>query len=226
MSEIKYSVIFSRRRSMSIIISPEKGVTVRAPYRTSMNAIEKYVREKSSWIEKHTEKFSDLKRINKLYYSNGETHLLLGREITLKITESVRPFVRLYDNFLEVGINKTEDARGIKIFLERWYREKAHDVFSARLGQILNRHREYSFNPSGFSIRTLKSRWGSCNSKGRITLNTQLVKLNEPFIDYVIIHELCHLKHHNHGKEFYKLLEEIVPDYKSVRKELKKYISG
>lgn len=211
---------------MSIIISPGKGVTVRAPYRTSMNVIERYVREKLPWIEKHTKEYSGLKRIDNIQFSDGELHLLLGRKLILRIIESDPIFVRLSDNYLEVGVKVKEDAVRIKSILEKWYRKKAQEIFSSRLMQILDKHQQYGFHPTGYKVRTLKSRWGSCNSKGKITLNAHLVKLDESYIDYVIIHELCHLKHHNHGKEFYKLLAELVPDYKFIRKELRKYLTG
>ncbi len=224
--ELNYNVIFSRRRSISIIVSPDKGVTVRAPFRTSMKAIDRYVSEKSSWIEKHTNKFSKLTRINQMQYKDGESIHLLGKTMILRIVESDQLFVRISDNYLEVGVNKAVETRMIRILLDRWYRNKAQKVFSIRLTQLLEKYRKYGFNPSGFTVRTLKSRWGSCNSKGKITLNTQLVKLNESYIDYVITHELCHLRYRNHGKEFYRLLGELVPDYKTKRKELKKYITG
>ncbi len=224
MSDIKYKVIFSRRRSLSITVSPVKGITVRAPFRTPVNSIEKYVREKSAWIEKHIQRFSGLKRISRLQFTDGETHLFLGREMKLKVLPAERPFVRLTDNYIEAGVFNPLDEKGIKIILERWYREKAYDIISDRLKEILEINRKHGFDPAGFTIRSLKSRWGSCNSKGKITFNTQLVKLNKIYIDYVIIHELCHLKHHNHGKDFYKLLEEIVPDYKSIRKNLRDYL--
>ncbi|HPF02398.1 MAG TPA: M48 family metallopeptidase, partial [Bacteroidales bacterium] len=68
-------------------------------------------------------------------------------------------------------------------------------------------------------------RWGSCTSRGKITISSELIKLDPAYTDYVIIHELCHLKHHNHGKDFYRLLEELVPDYKALRKELKTHLT-
>jgi predicted metal-dependent hydrolase len=70
----------------------------------------------------------------------------------------------------------------------------------------------------------MRSRWGSCSKQGKITLSTELIKLPDIFLEYVIIHELCHLKHHNHGKEYYKLLSELFPDWKIVRKGLRDYI--
>lgn len=224
MSEIKYNVIFSRRRSLSIIVSPVKGITVRAPFRTSMDSIEKYVREKSAWIEKHMQRFSGLKRISRLQFTDGETHLFLGHEMTLKILPAERPFVRLTDNYIESGIKNPGDRREINIIMGKWYREKTREVLFNRLNNILVTYRQYGFNPSGFTIRTLKSRWGSCSSKGKITFNSQLIKLSGIYIDYVIVHELCHLKHHNHSKDFYKLLGEIIPDYKSIRKDLRDYL--
>jgi predicted metal-dependent hydrolase len=80
------------------------------------------------------------------------------------------------------------------------------------------------FKPTGLVIRTMKRRWGSCSNKGVITLSTELIKLSDLYIEYVITHELCHLKHHNHGPQFYKLLSEVFPEWKTVRKELRKYI--
>lgn len=81
------------------------------------------------------------------------------------------------------------------------------------------------FKPAGLIIRKMKRRWGSCSNKGIITLSTELIKLPELYIEYVILHELCHLKHHNHGSGYYKLLSELFPDYKTVRKDLKKFIN-
>jgi hypothetical protein len=80
------------------------------------------------------------------------------------------------------------------------------------------------FNPAGLVIRTMRRRWGSCSHKGIITLSTELIKLSDLHIEYVIAHELCHLKHHNHGSQYYKLLSEVFPEWKMVRKELRKYI--
>jgi predicted metal-dependent hydrolase len=227
MSELTYKVIFSRRRSISIIVSPEKGVTVRAPYRASMKTIKKLVHDKSAWIKKHLDNHSDLNRINHgKKYINGEKHLFMGNEIILKVTLSDKTFIKSDNDSVEVGIIESGNTRLIKAILEHWYKKKAFEIFPLMLSNVLTQWSNYNFRPTGLAIRSLRSRWGSCNSKGKITLNIQLVKLGKMYIEYVIIHELCHLKQPNHGKEFYRLLGEIVPDYKSIRKELKKYIAG
>lgn len=226
MNEIKYQVIFSQRRTISLIVSPEKGVTVRAPYRTSYRTIEKFVKEKSGWISKNLAKHSELIRINhgKLYV-DGETHLFMGKEYSLRIKESVKLSVNQYDNYIEVGVDKINDRAKIKMLSERWYRQNAQEHFVKKLNEILIRYNDFDFSPSKLVVKPLKSRWGSCTSKGRITISSELIKLDEKFAEYVIIHELCHLKYHNHGKDFYRLLGELVPDYKAIRKDLRKYIT-
>jgi hypothetical protein len=224
--KIKYQIVFSRRRTISLIVSPEKGVTVRAPYRTSFRTIEKFVNEKSEWIRKNLEKHSELIRINhgKLYV-DGETHLFMGKEYFLRIKETVKPFVNQYDNYIEIGVDKINDSEKVKMLLERWYRQNALEHFVKKLNEILIRYKDFNFSPSKLTVKALKSRWGSCTSKGRITISSELIKLEERFAEYVIIHELCHLKYHNHGKDYYKLLKDLVPGYKAVRRELRVYLT-
>ena len=226
MSEIDYKVIFSRRHTISICINPDKGVIVRAPYRASIRTISQFVQKKSDWIIKHVENYSKLRRLNHdKKFTDGEYFLFMGKENILKIRYSPESYVNHNDNTIEVGTGDKDSGR-VKVLLERWYSQKAREVFSERMEEILKKYRDYYFSPSKLVVKTLKSRWGSCTSKGNITLSSELIKLHEIYIEYVIIHELCHLKYHNHGKDFYKLLGELIPDYKTIRKELRKYITG
>lgn len=225
-TEIQYRTIFSGRRSISLIVSPDNGVTVRAPYGTSLKSIDKFVIEKESWIRKHLDKHSELKRINQgKHYTDGEVHLYLGKEYMLKILYAPEAYAEQNDSFIILGLKDTGNTLKKRLILEVWYRMKAQELFSRRFEEIIRNNLRYGFLPSGFRVRPLKSRWGSCTSNGTITLSSELIKLDPVFADYVIIHELCHLKHHNHGKDFYKLLREIVPDYKVIRKELKQYLT-
>jgi hypothetical protein len=97
-------------------------------------------------------------------------------------------------------------------------------VFPDIMRSVLEKHKNQMFKPTGLVIRAMRRRWGSCSNKGIITLSTELIKLPDLFIEYVIIHELCHLKHHNHGSGYYELLSELFPEWRSVRKELRRYI--
>ncbi len=209
-----------------MIVSPDKGVIVRAPYRTSIRSIGRFVQEKSGWITKHLEKHSELTRLNRgKKYDDGELHLFMGKEHQLKITESAQPFVKISDGFIEIGVKDISDKLRIKALLDTFYRLRAQEYLSGRFEEITGKFKNHGFFPAGFIVKTLKSRWGSCSFHGRITLSSELIKLDPVFADYVIIHELCHLKHHNHGKDYYRLLEELVPDYKEIRKNLRQYLT-
>jgi len=226
MKEIKYNVVYSRRRSISIIVSPGKNVTVRVPMRASLKTIEKFVQDKASWIRKHLNSKPGIRLADtEKKYTDGETHLFMGKEYLLRKTVSATPYIRLCNNEIVAGQSNIDNSQKTRALLARWYIQKAREIFDVMLEETLRRYADYGFSPSRLVVRSLKSRWGSCTSKGMITLNSELIKLDRVFIEYVIIHELCHLKYHNHGKDYYRLLGELVPDYKSIRKELKKYIT-
>lgn len=224
MGSFNYKIVFSNRRSISIVLHPVKGITVRAPYRTSLNTIEKFVFQKAGWIQKTLDKYKSAKNLNEnKRIADGEKVIFMGREYELKVVNSSQDHITLHDNIIEIGVSDENDHHMIRIKLNRWYMNKAGEIIPGRIKEIINKYDTYAFNPTGIRIRKMKSRWGSCNSKGRLTINSELIKINAALIDYVIVHELCHLKCHNHGSEFYRLLRSLVPDYKALRKELRAY---
>ena len=225
LKEIEFKVIYSARRSLGISVLPDSTVIVRVPFRTSLKTINRIVEEKSDWIIKHRDRYKEkgMSNQNRLY-NNGEVHLFRGNDCVLKVEKSVKPFVRFYDGTISLGLAKTDDPRVIKALLYRGYKNEAINTFPGKLTAVLQKYENQMFKPSGLVIRTMKRRWGSCSNKGVITLSTELIKLPDHFTEYVIIHELCHLKHHNHGPRFYNLLSDLYPDWKSVRKELRKYV--
>jgi predicted metal-dependent hydrolase len=227
MEEIKYNVIFSRRRTISIIVSQDKTVTVRAPLKASLKTIRRFVEEKSSWIRKHLDSNPGISLSGHgRKYINGEPHLFLGKEYTLRKISSASTFIRLSNNSIEVGQDDIDDIDKTRRVVNRWYSIKAGEILDRKMKEIIGKFENYNFSPSAIVIRPLRSRWGSCTSKGKITLNSELIKLNETLIEYVILHELCHLKYHNHGANFYTLLSELIPEYKTMRRELRKYITS
>ena len=222
---IDYKVIYSRRRSIGISVGPDSGVTVRAPYRTSLKTIEKMVVSKLVWINKHLDNYRSAVRIdNRKPYADGATVLFRGKEFQIRIIELKTYSVRQSENNIEIGLRNISEKEKAGLLLERWFKGVAEKIFREKFEEILIRFRNYNFSPSEFTVRALKRRWGSCSSKGKITISSELVKLDDIYLEYVILHELCHLRHHNHGKEFYKLLSEVFPDWKRRRGELRKFI--
>ena len=223
--DIEFKVLYSRRRTLGISVLPDSTVVVRVPYLTSVKTINRIVEEKAGWIIKHRDTYRDkdpqkLKR----QYIKGEKHLFRGNESVLSIVKFNKPYVRFNDGTIEIGMKEPDDAIRVKRLLYQGYKNEALVVFPELLRIALSKHDNQNFRPAGLIIRTMKRLWGSCSNKGVITLSTELIKLPDRHIEYVIIHELCHLRHHNHGSGYYKLLSELFPDWKTIRKELRKYI--
>ena len=115
----------------------------------------------------------------------------------------------------------TKSLELVESLLDRWYLEQAKRVFQEISIPLVRQMTKYNVAPKSFSIRKMKTRWGSCSRKGSISLNLHLIKLPEPCIKEVILHELCHLVHFNHSKEFYALMTAEMPDWKLWKKELR-----
>lgn len=222
---IEFKVLYSRRRTLGISVLPDSSVIVRVPYLTSFKTITRIVNEKADWIIKHRDRYKGSNNNNlKRLYTDGETHLFRGRESVLKISKAARSCIRFYDGIIEMELEKNNDPIAIKRLLYKGLKDEAEKILPEMLSKAIKDHDAQMFDPSGLTIRTMKRRWGSCSNKGNITLSTELIKLPDEYIEYVIVHELCHLKHHNHGAHYYKLLSELYPEWKTVRKEMRRYI--
>jgi hypothetical protein len=223
--DIEFRIVYSRRRTLGISVLTDSSVIVRAPYRASLKTIIRIVEEKGAWIRKHRDNYiqKPVRKLNSSFIS-GEKQLFRGKELVLQIIESKKQFILFNDKTVELGLENPSDALSVKRLIYKGYKEEALRVYPEILGTLLKTHGDQMFKPTGLTIRSMKSRWGSCSKQGKITLSTELIKLPDIFIEYVIIHELCHLKHHNHGKEYYKLLSELFPDWKKIRKGLRDFI--
>jgi hypothetical protein len=223
--DLEFRVTYSRRRTIGISVHPDSSVIVRVPYLTSQKTIARIVKEKYDWAVKHRDNYRSLNNNNlKRSYTNGETHLFRGNNSSLEVEKSAKSYVHFFNSTIRIGIDKTDSSEAVKKILYNGYKNEALKHFPELMSKVLIEHKDQDFKPKGLIVRTMKRRWGSCSNKGIITLSTELIKLSDIYIEYVILHELCHLKHHNHGSKFYELLTEVFPGWKPVRKDLKKYI--
>jgi len=222
---IDFKVIYSRRRTLGISVLPDTSVIVRVPYRTSAKTITRIVEEKSSWIIKHRDNYRNREIIKSgRSYSNGSAHLFRGNESILNIQKSTKPYISFNGSSIEMGLDMNNNEQLIKKLLYIGYKDEAIKHLPVILNRILEQYADQKFKPTGLVIRSMKRRWGSCSNRGKITLSTELIKLADIYIEYVVIHELCHLKQHNHGPKYYELLSELYPDWKKVKKEMKVFI--
>ncbi|NMC38195.1 MAG: M48 family metallopeptidase [Bacteroidales bacterium] len=223
---IEYKVMYSRRRTLSISVSPFHGVVVRAPYATSLKTIERFISQKTEWITSCLDSFKKLVRIDgRNGYSDGDQILLYGESHVLRLVPAKSFTVRIREGrIIEIGQPGNHDPLLIRTILEKRFKIIAEKELTLRFSDALVKYKNYGFYPSGFAVSTMKKRWGSCSSKGKIAISYDLIRLRGIYADYVIAHELCHLVHHNHSEYYYRLLTEVYPGWRNVRQELRKYL--
>lgn len=214
-----YSVVYSRRRSLGLHIYPDLRIVVRAPKQVSLRRIRAFVHERTGWIEKKIAHFQVLPPLPQLKFHHGEQHTYLGSEYTLNIKPSTPTGVTITGNDIHIAAGKNISPLRVELLYNKWIREQAEILFRERLHLCMALFNSERVIPMKLRLRRMKSRWGSCSSKGIITLNTHLMRVPLPLVDYVITHELCHLIEHNHGSAYYELLGNVMPDWRG-RKEL------
>lgn len=221
--EINYELSFQDRKTLGIRVYPNCKVKVIAPFDTTDEKLYRKLREKAPWIIKQQLNFLSYHPLTPpRKYVNGETHLYLGRQYKLRIEKAAANEVKLFRGQLLV-LNKENMAP--KILLTNWYREKAALHFEDTLKKVLPQFAKYGISEPELQIRHMPTRWGSCTTKGKVILNPELIKAPKGCIEYVIIHELCHLIYHNHTRAFYELQDSIFPDWKKWKRRLEKTLT-
>jgi len=219
---IPFRVHFRERKHLAITVHPEMKLEVSAPTGTALDPVLAKVEKRARWIARQWRYFEQYRPPQpERRYVSGETHIYLGRQYRLKVKVGPHEHVKLIGRFLHVQASYREDGERIRNLLEVWYRIHAQSIFAHRLHQCLEAARSLRLTATpNMVIRKMTRRWGSCTKAGNILLNLDLVKVPVPCIDYVIVHELCHLKAHNHGKEFYRFLDRCMPDWEARKKRL------
>lgn len=212
MTALTFDLIRSRRRTVSIIIHRTGRVVVRA---LSEQAIRAFVESKRDWI---AAKQAELARQQPALrqFAPGETFLYLGQAYPLTLTSIQRPALRLTCAF---ELSQAALPRARQTF-ERWYRAQTAEVISQRVAQFAA---QFGLRYQSIRISAARTRWGSCSSKGALSFTWRLVMAPLEIIDYVVVHELAHLVHHNHSPAFWGQVETMLPDYRARRAWLKKY---
>jgi predicted metal-dependent hydrolase len=218
---IEYILAYAPRKTLAISVAPDLSVIVTAPAEIEIEAIEAKVRQRAPWILRQQRELEQyLPATPPRQYISGETHRYLGRQYRLKIIQNQPDVVKLARGWLYVHTADTRDTAHIKYLVEAWYSKQALRVFHERLVAILPRFQHLGLRQPSLTIKPLQARWGSCTGSGAITLNVRLMQVPKQYIDYVIVHELCHLVEHNHSKRFYQLIDRMMPDWRERRRRL------
>ena len=218
---INYKLIKTKRRTLGITVYPDKKIIVRAPKEKTEKDISNKLRKKAGWITKQLQYFDSLPDpVKPKLFISGETHKYLGKQYRLKIVKSSNEKVSMQGGYIQISLPNTFDKNQIEILLNNWYKDHAKKRFEIYLDECYLTMQKYNIPYPKLYIRKMKTRWGSCSSLCRITLNLDLIKYSSLSIKYVITHELCHLKYQNHSKEFYKFLQKVMPDWEKQRYKL------
>lgn len=200
MTEIKYEVVRTARRTLCVTVKDGK-VVVRAPYHVSAESIERFVRQKTAWITSHLTRnnlcYDELASLKQIYVKGRLVPLIIGG-----------------DNFISCECVSVKSLSSLKKLYVSTFGAEFIDilnVISVRSGLSARR----------VSFKAYSARWGCCDSKGSVIFNYKLLMLPTELWRCVIVHELCHTVYMNHSEKFYALAESVMPDYKQVRKGLK-----
>jgi hypothetical protein len=223
---IRYEVVERPgRRTLGIEVHPDGRVLALVPADCDSAAVEQKLRLRSGWISRQLALFSGYARgMSPRHYVGGESHRYLGRQYRLRIVPndlaSVGDRVRLSRGEMLVGGPGGLSPPRVKELLRRWYRQRAHEVFAAVLDASFGTWAARGHQKPRIVVREMRSRWGSLSPAGQMTLNTRLVQAPRRCIEYVIVHELCHLDHRHHGAAFVARLGRVMPDWRERKDRL------
>jgi predicted metal-dependent hydrolase len=220
----------TRARRVRLVVRPGGALEVVKPRGVSQARIEETIRQYEGWIRRTQARLAPLAApTSKSSLADGHALPYLGRTLRLAFASSASGSalarVTLHGDQLTLALPaaaaaltaEERDAR-VRALLERWYRKQAGQVFSERLARW-NIH--YHFTWASVSVKSQKTRWGSCSRQGNLNFNWRLLLAPLPILDYVVVHELCHLKEHNHAAPFWALVERACPDYRDHRRWLR-----
>lgn len=220
-TSIRYSVLRVDRTTLEISVHPDMSLILRAPHDVSPEEIRAKVYRRRRWIARKLRFFSQFHpRTVERQYISGETHLYLGRQYKLKVTQdNKKSGVVLGGGYLQVNVPQ-KDARLVKAALDTWYRDKGRAYFEKVMDHYISEFEGKGYIKPHLAIRYMQTRWGSLSKSGTLTLNPRLVQAPPASVEYVVLHELCHLAEPNHSKKYYDLLENFLPDWKERKQRL------
>lgn len=215
---LEYELVRSKIKNMYILIRNGK-VIVKAPNNISENRIKDFINSKEDWINKKLKEF-EKKSFKEKSYVSGEVFKVLGNDYILNIEygDFEKASVNLDNGYINICVSENCETVKIKELIEKMYYKIALMIVDKSVKMWKS---TLKIAPDVVVIKKLKTAWGKCNSKRKITINPDLMKYDQRVIDYVVLHEFCHLRYMNHSKDFWNMVSKYMLDYKLLRNELK-----
>jgi hypothetical protein len=224
-TKVEYKLVTScRKRTIELVIDFNKGFTVKAPEGMKKEEIIKNLHRKESWIINNLDKMSDiLKNESNKEFVSGEKFLLRGRRYPLKVSKSKKQLPALEFKKLKFWaivphhITENKYPSLIRPLFIQFYKQRAEVIIEERLKY----QKYFKEKPKKIVITELKNKWGSCSQKNQIRYNWRIALAKTSIIDYVVVHELCHMVHKNHSNHYWDEVKRIIPDYEKSKKWLR-----
>lgn len=221
--EIEVTLIRKNVKNINLRVKESGEITVTANNKVDEEYIIDFLKRKMDWILKHIDEFEERKKLKvkkeKLLKDNNIIYL--GNIYKIKGVKSNKEYVKLGKDEIYVFLEDKDNLYKINLALNRWYKGKINEIFLKVYRETFKRFKRYNIKHVEIKSRKMKRRWGSCNPSNRIiTLNSELITRNIECIEFVMAHELAHLVHANHSKDFYEVLEDVMPDWKSRKEAL------
>ena len=215
---LNYELVRAKIKNMYILIRDGK-VIVKVPRSISDNRVIDFINSKEDWILKKLKEVEE-KSVKEKKFVSGEVFKVLGNDYTLNIEygDFEKASVNLDNGYINICVSENCETAKIKELIEKMYYKIALMIVDKSVNMWKN---ILKIAPDVVVIKKLKTAWGKCNSKGKITINPDLMKYDQRVIDYVVLHEFCHLRYMNHSKDFWNMVSKYMPDYKLLRNELK-----
>lgn len=215
-----YYLVRQDRKTVSLTVQPSLNIILKCPRSYSQEKIDIFLKRKWYWLEKQIKDLRRLKRsAAKKEYISGESFLYLGRQYKLIVKKSTLNSVGLTNG--KIVITTTKDLQNKfhnQKQLEEWYAKRAEEIFNECYYKVLKKF-DYEFTPE-LDLRKMSKRWGSFLAKKKLLLNPDLIKASKECINYVITHELCHMKHHDHSVAYYRFLNSKFPNWEKTKESL------
>lgn len=225
--EIIYTITRKKVKNINLRVNPDLEVLVSANSDVPFEVIEEFVYSKAKWISRNLDYYKKTEYINQgeKEYVNGESFRYLGKQYRLKLFESPEEKVKYFRGYIHLYTQDLKDKKRKEELVEDWYRERTELVFKGSLDSMYELVRVYGIDYPILSIRKMNRRWGSCYpDKKQIIINSDLIKAPKDCINYVVLHELIHFKHPDHKREFYRMLDILMPDWEEKKQILDEVI--
>lgn len=223
---ISYQLTRKKVKNVNLRIKPDGSVLVSANRRVSVSFIDDFIRQKQELIFSALAKYQEKRELHQeepKQYISGENYTLFGKSFLLKVEESEKEMVYADEVYINLKVRDKENFRHKEILMTKWLKKYQTAVFQELISQTYAKFQKYNVPFPTLKIKTMKSRWGSCQpQKGIITLNSRLTEAPRDSVEYVVVHEFTHFIHPNHSKQFWNFVTMMMPDWKERKKALEK----